>query len=131
MSTVAAIQMTSGAEVEANLEQAHTLLEAAAGRGAQLFAVPAAFTATTGQAHWEVLLRARAIENLCAVIAAGQSGRHANGRETYGDSLVTDHWGRVLARQAQGPGVVTADFDLAAEQRDRERFPVLEHRVLG
>ncbi|MGC8519879.1 MAG: carbon-nitrogen hydrolase family protein, partial [Steroidobacteraceae bacterium] len=100
--------------------------------GAQLFAVPAAFTAATGQAHWEVLLRARAIENLCAVIAAGQSGRHANGRETYGESLVIDHWGRVLARQAQdGPGFITADIDLAAEQHDRERFPVLKHRVLG
>ena len=100
-------------------------------RGAQLFAVPAAFTAATGQAHWDVLLRARAIENLCVVIGAGQSGRHANGRETYGDSLVVDHWGRVLARQAQGAGCVTADIDLAVQQRDRERFPVLEHRVLG
>ena len=100
-------------------------------RGAQLFTVPAAFTATTGRAHWEVLLRARAIENLCAVIAPAQSGVHPNGRETYGDSLIVDHWGRVLARLAQGRGCITADIDLEAERRDRESFPALEHRVLG
>lgn len=99
--------------------------------GAQLFVVPAAFTAATGRAHWEVLLRARAIENLCAVIAPGQSGLHASGRETHGDSLITDHWGRVLARLPQGPGCISAEIDLAAEQHDREHFPVLEHRVLG
>lgn len=100
-------------------------------RGAQLFTVPAAFTAATGRAHWEVLLRARAIENLCAVIGAGQSGQHPNGRETYGDSLIVDHWGRVLERLAQGRGCITADIDLAAEQHDRRSFPALEHRVLG
>lgn len=100
-------------------------------QGAQLFAVPSAFTAATGRAHWEVLLRARAIENLCAVIAAAQSGRHSNGRETYGDSLIADHWGRVLSRLASGSGCVTADLDLEAEGRDREGFPALRHRVLG
>ena len=100
-------------------------------RGAQLFTVPAAFTAATGRAHWEVLLRARAIENLCAVIAPGQSGVHPNGRETYGDSLIVDHWGRVLARLAHGRGCITADVDLEAERRDRQSFPALEHRVLG
>jgi nitrilase len=102
-----------------------------AARGAQLLAVPAAFTAATGRAHWEVLLRARAIENLCAVIAPGQSGLHPNGRETYGDSLIVDHWGRVLSRLAQGSGCVTANIDLDAEQRDRESFPALSHRVLA
>lgn len=99
-------------------------------RGAQLFTVPAAFTAATGRAHWEVLLRARAIENLCAVIAPGQSGRHPNGRETYGDSLIADHWGRVLARLPHGSGCITADIDLEVELRDRRSFPALEHRVL-
>ncbi len=107
------------------------LYRAMAARGAQLFAVPAAFTAATGRAHWEVLLRARAIENLCAVIAAGQWGSHPNGRETYGDSLIADHWGRVLARLPHDSGCVTADVDLEAEQRDRESFPALRHRVLG
>lgn len=100
-------------------------------RGAQLFTVPAAFTAATGRAHWEVLLRARAIENLCAVIAPGQSGLHPNGRETYGDTLIADHWGRVLARLSHGRGCITADIDLEAERRDRQSFPALEHRVLG
>ncbi len=107
------------------------LYRAMAAQGAQLFAVPAAFTAATGRAHWEVLLRARAIENLCVVIAAGQCGSHPNGRETYGDSLIADHWGRVLARRPHGSGCVTADVDLEAEQRDRESFPALRQRVLG
>ena len=107
------------------------LYRAMAAQGAQLFAVPAAFTVATGRAHWEVLLRARAIENLCAVIAAGQWGPHPNGRETYGDSLIADHWGRVLARCPHGTGCVMADIDLQAEQRDRESFPALRHRVLG
>jgi nitrilase len=107
------------------------LFRALSARGAELFVVPAAFTAATGRAHWEVLLRARAIENLCAVIAPGQSGVHESGRETYGDSLIADHWGRVLARLAHGRGCVTADIDLDAERRDRQSFPALEHRVLG
>jgi predicted amidohydrolase len=107
------------------------LYRAMVAQGAQLFAVPAAFTAATGRAHWDVLLRARAIENLCALIAAGQWGPHPNGRETYGDSLIADHWGRVLARLPHGTGCITADVDLEAEQRDRESFPALRHRVLG
>jgi predicted amidohydrolase len=107
------------------------LYRAMVAQGAQLFAIPAAFTAATGRAHWEVLLRARAVENLCVVIAAAQTGRHPNGRETYGDSLIADHWGQVLARRPQGSGCVVADIDLQAEQRDRESFPVLRHRVLG
>lgn len=100
------------------------------GAGAEILTVPAAFTAPTGRAHWEVLLRARAIENLCFVVAAAQSGMHPNGRETYGDSLIVDYWGRVLARRPRGTGLVTAQLDRDGQQRVRERFPVLTHRVL-
>jgi predicted amidohydrolase len=99
-------------------------------RGAQLLAVPAAFTVPTGQAHWEVLLRARAVENLCYVLAAAQWGLHANGRETYGDAMIVDYWGRVLARQSTGDGIVVADIDTAAQAGVRETFPALQHRVL-
>jgi len=99
-------------------------------RGAQLLAVPAAFTVPTGLAHWEVLLRARAVENLCYVLAAAQWGAHANGRETYGDAMIVDYWGRVLARRASGPGVVLAEIDTAAQASVREGFPALRHRVL-
>jgi nitrilase len=98
--------------------------------GAQWLSVPSSFTVPTGQAHWEVLLRARAIENLCYVVAPAQWGRHANGRETYGDSLIADHWGRVLGRLREGAGVVLADLDLAAQADTRRNFPVLTHRVL-
>lgn len=98
--------------------------------GATWFAVPAAFTVPTGRAHWEVLLRARAVENLCGVVAAAQSGFHPNGRETYGDSLVIDHWGRVLARLPRGEGVVVASFDRAAQDETRLVFPALSHRVM-
>lgn len=98
--------------------------------GATILTVPAAFTAPTGQAHWEVLLRARAVENLCFVAAAAQTGFHPNGRETYGDSLVVDHWGRVLRRLPRGTGVVTATLDRADQQRTRQNFPALEHRAL-
>ena len=98
--------------------------------GATWFTLPAAFTVPTGRAHWEVLLRARAIENLAGVVAAAQSGFHPNGRETWGDSLVVDHWGRVLARLPRGEGVVTASFDRAAQDEARLVFPALSHRVL-
>lgn len=97
-------------------------------RGATLFSVPAAFTVPTGRAHWEVLLRARAIENLCYVVAAAQSGLHENGRETYGDSMVVDPWGRVLTRQPRGSGVVLAKVDGDGQAALRERFPSLSHR---
>ncbi len=100
------------------------------GAGAEVLAVPAAFTAPTGRAHWEVLLRSRAIENLCFVVAAAQSGMHPNGRETYGDSLVVDYWGRVLARRPRGTGLVTAGLDREGQRQVRERFPALAHRVL-
>jgi nitrilase len=98
--------------------------------GAQWFTVPSAFTVPTGRAHWETLLRARAIENLSFVVAAGQWGRHANGRETYGDSIIIDYWGAVLARLSAGEGVVVATLDLAAQQLARRDFPALSHRVL-
>ncbi len=102
-----------------------------ASEGAEIFSVPSAFTAPTGRAHWEVLLRARAIENLGFVIAAAQSGIHDNNRETYGDSLIVDHWGRVLARQPRGSGVVTAVLDRAGQQATRAHFPALGHRVMA
>jgi nitrilase len=98
--------------------------------GAQWFTVPAAFTVPTGRAHWETLLRARAIENLCFVVAAAQWGRHASGRETYGDSIIIDHWGRVLARLPQGQGVIVAQLDLAAQRAARQDFPALSHRIM-
>lgn len=96
--------------------------------GAEILVVPAAFTTPTGQAHWETLLRARAIENLSYVVAAAQWGRHPNGRDTYGDSLVVDYWGRVLTRLATGTGVIVADLDRGAMQQARESFPALSHR---
>ncbi|MGH8297862.1 MAG: carbon-nitrogen hydrolase family protein [Steroidobacteraceae bacterium] len=99
--------------------------------GAELLAVPSAFTEPTGRAHWEPLLRARAIENLCWVIAPAQSGFHANGRETYGDSMIVDHWGRVLARLPRGRGCITAEIDLERQRRDRGSFPSLTHRVFN
>jgi predicted amidohydrolase len=98
--------------------------------GAQWFTVPSAFTVPTGRAHWEALLRARAIENLSFVVAAAQWGRHASGRETYGDSMIIDYWGSVLARLPEGPGVVVATLDLAAQRAARQDFPALSHRVL-
>ena len=101
-----------------------------AAEGAEWFVVPAAFTVPTGRAHWEVLLRARAVENLAAVVAPGQSGLHANGRETHGDSLIVDHWGSVLARLPQGEGVVSAVFDRKAQRSVRQTFPALAHRTL-
>ena len=98
--------------------------------GAQILTVPSAFTGPTGRAHWETLLRARAIENLCYVIAPAQSGFHANGRETYGDSMIIDHWGRILRRLPRGQGSVVADVDLEAQTEVRRNFPALQHRVL-
>jgi len=99
--------------------------------GVQLICVPAAFTEPTGRAHWHFLLRARAVENLCYVLAANQDGRHADGRATYGHSLIVDPWGRILAEAEAGPGVVTADMELSGLQEMRERFPALNHRRLS
>ncbi len=99
-------------------------------QGAEMFVVPSAFTVPTGRAHWESLLRARAIENFCGLIAPAQWGVHANGRETFGDSMIIDHWGRVLARMPDGTGCVVADIDPAGRVEARARFPSLEHRVI-
>lgn len=99
-------------------------------KGAQILTVPAAFTATTGQAHWESLLRARAIEDQCYVAASAQWGRHASGRETHGHSMIIDPWGRVLADQAIGDGVIVADIDLEKLAGIRSRFPALAHTRL-
>jgi nitrilase len=96
-----------------------------------LIVVPAAFTYTTGLAHWEVLLRARAIENQCYVLAAAQGGRHENGRRTFGHSLVIDPWGEVLARREEGEGVVVAELDFERITEVRQQLPALAHRRLG
>jgi len=100
------------------------------GAGAQLLSVPSAFTAPTGRAHWETLLRARAIENLCYVVAAAQSGVHPNGRETYGDTLIVDYWGRVLRRKPRGQGFVMSEIDLVRQAEARASFPALRHRMM-
>ena len=97
---------------------------------ADIIVVPAAFTATTGRAHWELLLRARAVENLAWVIAAAQGGRHENGRETWGQSMVIDPWGNVLACQAKGAGIVIAQIDPAFQQKMRVSLPALGHRIM-
>ncbi len=99
-------------------------------QGAEMFVVPSAFTVPTGRAHWETLLRARAIENLCGLIAPAQWGLHSNGRETYGDSMIIDHWGKVLARLPAGTGCVVADIESAGREAARARFPSLAHRVI-
>ncbi len=96
--------------------------------GATIFAVPAAFTVPTGIAHWHILLRARAIESAAFVIAAAQSGRHADGRETYGHSLVVDPWGEVLLDMGQGEGVGYADLDLERVAAVRKQIPVHANR---
>ena len=93
--------------------------------------LPAAFTVPTGEAHWEVLLRARAVENLCSVLAAAQWGHHDGGRSTWGHSMIVNHWGEVVACRPGGTGVAIADLDLEAQGRARERFPALTHRRLG
>jgi predicted amidohydrolase len=96
--------------------------------GAELISVPAAFTAVTGAAHWQVLTRARAIEIQCYVLAAGQGGSHPGGRETFGHSAIIDPWGRVLSEQAQGEGVLLAERDSAEQAAIRQRMPVARHR---
>ena len=97
---------------------------------ADIIVVPAAFTATTGRAHWELLLRARAVENLAWVIAAAQGGQHENGRETWGQSMVIDPWGNVLACQAKGAGIVIAQIEPAFQQKMRASLPALGHRIM-
>ena len=94
----------------------------------ELLSVPSAFTYTTGQAHWELLLRARAIENQCYVIAPAQGGRHENGRRTWGHSMIVDPWGEVLAVRPEGEGVVLAELDAARIAEVRAQLPALAHR---
>ena len=106
------------------------LYRAYAQQGVDLILVPSAFTHTTGQAHWEILLRARAIENLAYVAAAAQGGVHPNGRQTWGQSILISPWGAVLASQAQGPGVVLAELDAVELQARRTQLPALQHRLL-
>ena len=95
-----------------------------------LILVPAAFTATTGRAHWETLLKARAIENLCYVLASAQGGVHENGRATFGHSMLIDPWGNVVARHAEGPGLAIGDITPHLTMRLRGQLPALAHRVL-
>jgi predicted amidohydrolase len=99
-------------------------------KGAELLTVPSAFTRVTGEAHWEVLLRARAIENQCYVLAANQGGVHNATRETYGHSMIVDPWGRVLARVEKGEGVALASIDIAGLHELRRKMPVQTHRRL-
>jgi len=96
--------------------------------GATILSVPAAFTVPTGQAHWHTLLRARAIENACWLVAAAQTGTHEDGRSTYGHSLVVDPWGQVVLDMETAPGLSIVDIDPAAVDDVRTRVPVLEHR---
>lgn len=100
------------------------------GRGMEVLVIPSAFTAITGKAHWEPLVRARAIENQCYVIAAAQGGYHASGRETHGDSMIIDPWGIVLNRLSKAAGIVKADIDIGRVNNVRKTFPAVEHRRL-
>ena len=106
------------------------LFRALLDQGAELLALPAAFTAVTGKAHWESLLRARAIENLAHLVASAQGGYHLNGRETHGHAMILDPWGRILGQRAHGAGVVTAELNREDQKRLRETFPCIENRKL-
>jgi deaminated glutathione amidase len=97
---------------------------------ADLLLVPSAFTYTTGQAHWEALLRARAIENLAYVVAPAQGGLHENGRQTWGHSMVVNEWGQVLEQYTDGEGLICAELDYASMKHSRRRLPALSHRLL-
>jgi predicted amidohydrolase len=103
------------------------LYRALAEAGASFFAIPSAFTRQTGEAHWHVLLRARAIENGCFVFAAAQGGKHESGRETFGHSLIIDPWGRIVAEGGTEPGVVMAEIDPAEVAAARAKIPSLNH----
>ncbi|ANX03815.1 carbon-nitrogen hydrolase family protein [Immundisolibacter cernigliae] len=107
------------------------LFRALLAQGAQILVLPSAFTETTGAAHWHLLCRARAVENLCYLLAPGQGGQHDNGRRTYGHSLIVGPWGEVLAEYTDnGEGIACAQIDLAAMDHLRARFPALQHRRL-
>jgi deaminated glutathione amidase len=105
------------------------LFRSMADAGLEAISLPAAFTVPTGRAHWELLVRARAVDNLSFVLAAAQWGEHEGGRRTWGDSMIVDHWGQVLARRAEGVGIVVADLDPEAQREARRRFPALAHRL--
>lgn len=100
-------------------------------QGAEILLVPSAFTKQTGRAHWEVLLRARAVENLAYVVAPAQGGFHVNQRETWGHSMVVDPWGTILAQRAHGAGVVTAEIDSQRLAHTRTNFPSIRHRRIA
>lgn len=127
------IEEASGLRIKVGLSVCYDLrfpeLYRAMGRP-DLILVPAAFTATTGRAHWETLLRARAVENLCYVLAPAQGGVHENGRATHGHSCLIDPWGRVLEVHAEGEGVVIGDLDVGLIADLRSSLPALDHRVL-
>ena len=106
------------------------LFRAMADVGMEICVLPSAFTSLTGKAHWESLLRARAIENLCYMIAPDQGGYHINGRETHGDSMIIDPWGVVLNRLPHGTGVVVSDINLDMLRKTRNNFPALQHKRL-
>ena len=103
------------------------LYRALAEAGATMLAIPSAFTKQTGEAHWHVLMRSRAIENGSFVFAAAQGGKHENGRETYGHSLVVDPWGRIIAEGGTEPGIIMAEIDPADVAKARARIPSLQH----
>ncbi|MBV9349117.1 MAG: carbon-nitrogen hydrolase family protein [Pseudolabrys sp.] len=103
------------------------LYRALAEAGASFLAIPSAFTQRTGEAHWHVLMRARAIENGAYVLAAAQGGKHENGRDTYGHSLIVDPWGKVVAEAGQEPGIIVAEIDPAAVAKARTAIPSLQH----
>jgi predicted amidohydrolase len=103
------------------------LFHALAKAGASLIVLPAAFTETTGKAHWHVLVRARAIETGCFVLAAAQGGTHDGGRRTFGHSMIVDPWGEILAEAEEAPGIILATLDLGKVTRARKALPVLEH----
>ena len=103
------------------------LYRALAKGGADFLAIPSAFTRQTGEAHWHVLVRARAIENGCFVLAAAQTGRHESGRETYGHSLIVSPWGEVVAEAGSQVGVIVADIDPGEVEKARQRIPSLRH----
>ena len=103
------------------------LYRALAEAGATMLAIPSAFTKQTGEAHWHVLVRGRAIENGCFVFAAAQGGRHENGRDTFGHSLIVDPWGRIIAEGGTEPGVIVAEINPAEVASARARIPSLQH----
>ncbi len=104
------------------------LFRALVDQGMEILAIPSAFTAISGKAHWATLVRARAIENLCYVLASAQGGFHISGRETHGNSMIVDPWGQVLDRLPSGSGIVVADLDMDRLRNIRRTFPCLDHR---